>query len=76
MPASPLPPLGLEDLVMGLPLKAESHPFLPGDRLLLCTDGVIEARNRDDDFLPLPETLEQIPTGTFPQEFWTTSTEH
>lgn len=40
-----------------------------GDRLLLYTDGVIEARNRDHDFLPLPETIEQIPAGTSPQEF-------
>ncbi|MFD9409704.1 PP2C family protein-serine/threonine phosphatase [Streptomyces sp. NPDC059989] len=69
MPASPLPPLGFEDLVDGPPAKPESYPFLPGDRLLLYTDGVIEARNRDNDFLPLPETMERIPAGTSPQEF-------
>ncbi len=69
MPASPMPPLGLEDLVDGLPAKPESYPFLPGDRLLLYTDGVIEARNRADDFFPLPETMERIPAGTSPQEF-------
>lgn len=69
MPVSPMPPLGLEDLVDGLPTGTESYPFLPGDRLLLYTDGVIEARNRDNDFLPLPETMEQIATGTSPQEF-------
>jgi len=69
MPASPLPPLGLEDLVNGPPAKPEGYPFLPGDQLLLYTDGVIEARNRDNDFFPLPETMEQIPVGTSPQEF-------
>ncbi|MEG3628786.1 PP2C family protein-serine/threonine phosphatase [Streptomyces poriticola] len=69
MPASPLPPLGLEDLVPESPPKPESHPFRPGDRLLFYTDGVIEARNRDNEFLPLPETMEQIPAGTSPQEF-------
>ncbi|MFC9293992.1 PP2C family protein-serine/threonine phosphatase [Streptomyces sp. NPDC057011] len=69
MPATPLPPLGLEDLVDGPPAKPDSYPFLPGDRLLLYTDGVIEARDRDNEFLPLPETMEQIPAGTSPQEF-------
>ncbi|MGW5398882.1 PP2C family protein-serine/threonine phosphatase [Streptomyces sp. NPDC003952] len=69
MPASPMPPLGLEDLVDGPPAMPESHPFLPGDRLLLYTDGVIEARNRADEFLPLPEIMEEISAGTSPREF-------
>ncbi|MGW7368280.1 PP2C family protein-serine/threonine phosphatase [Streptomyces sp. NPDC054841] len=69
MPASPLPPLGLEDLVGGPPAKAESYPFVPGDRLLLYTDGVIEARNRDNDFFALPETMEGIRASTTPSEF-------
>ncbi|MFG2873744.1 PP2C family protein-serine/threonine phosphatase [Streptomyces sp. NPDC048337] len=69
MPATPLPPLGFEDLVDGPPAKPESYPFLTGDRLLLYTDGVIEARNRDNEFLPLPETMERIPADSSPQEF-------
>ncbi|MEU9146664.1 PP2C family protein-serine/threonine phosphatase [Streptomyces sp. NPDC048349] len=69
MPASPLPPLGLEDLVSGPPARPESYPFLTGDRLLLYTDGVIEARNREDEFLPLPEIMERISADTSPQEF-------
>ncbi|MFD7441233.1 PP2C family protein-serine/threonine phosphatase [Streptomyces sp. NPDC059909] len=68
-PASPLPPLGLEDLFNGPPAKPESYPFVPGDRLLLYTDGVIESRNRDNDFFALPETMEGIGAGTTPSEF-------
>ncbi|MEV6951173.1 PP2C family protein-serine/threonine phosphatase [Streptomyces sp. NPDC051183] len=69
MPATPTPPLGLEDLVAGPPAGPDEYPFLPGDRLLLYTDGVIEARNRDNEFLPLPETMERIPADTSPREF-------
>lgn len=68
MPDCPLPPLGLEDLLADPPAKPDSHPFVPGDRLLLYTDGVVEARNRDNEFFPLPETLEKIHAGT-PQAF-------
>jgi serine phosphatase RsbU (regulator of sigma subunit) len=69
MPASPLLPLGLDDLVDGPPAKPESYPFVPGDRLLLYTDGVIEARNRDNEFFALPETMEGIRASTTPSEF-------
>ncbi|MGW3723551.1 PP2C family protein-serine/threonine phosphatase [Streptomyces sp. NPDC000851] len=69
MPSSPQPPLGLEDLVTGPPEKPESYPFVPGDRLLLYTDGVIEARNRDDDFFDLQEAMERMGAGTTPAEF-------
>ncbi|WP_331769011.1 serine/threonine-protein phosphatase (plasmid) [Embleya sp. NBC_00888] len=61
MPASPFPPLGLEDLVTGPPGETESYVFVPGDRLLLYTDGVIEARNHDNDFFALPEAVEAAP---------------
>ncbi|MFD7447313.1 PP2C family protein-serine/threonine phosphatase [Streptomyces sp. NPDC059909] len=69
MPAEPLPPLGLEDLITDPPEKPESYPFVPGDRLLLYTDGVIEARNRDNDFFPLPQAMESIRADTTPPEF-------
>jgi hypothetical protein len=64
--SSPVPPLGLEDLVSGPPAKAESYPFAPGDRLLLYTDGVIEARNRDNDFFALPQAMEGVHARTPP----------
>lgn len=60
MPTSPLPPLGLEEFITVLSAKAESYPFTPGDRLLLHTDGVIEARSPDGDFFALPEAMEAV----------------
>ncbi|MEV5177004.1 PP2C family protein-serine/threonine phosphatase [Streptomyces flaveolus] len=65
--ASPLPPLGLEDLIPVPPERPESHPFVAGDRLLLYTDGVIEARNPDDTFFPLPQTMQSLSSLT-PQD--------
>ncbi|MGP4003101.1 PP2C family protein-serine/threonine phosphatase [Streptomyces sp. 8N706] len=67
MPSSPLPPLGLDDFITCPPAKAESYPLAPGDRLLLHTDGVIEARNPDNDFFALPEAMEAVHTCTPPQ---------
>ncbi|MFE0511861.1 PP2C family protein-serine/threonine phosphatase [Streptomyces sp. NPDC058964] len=69
MPSSPSPPLGLEDLTTDLPGKPESYPYMPGDRLLLYTDGVIEARNQDGDFFTLPQTMEGIRADATPPEF-------
>ncbi|WP_316763501.1 PP2C family protein-serine/threonine phosphatase [Streptomyces herbicida] len=68
MPSSPLPPLGLDDFITGPPAKAESYPLAPGDRLLLHTDGVIEARNPDSIFFALTEAMETVPTCT-PSQF-------
>ncbi|MGG7575775.1 PP2C family protein-serine/threonine phosphatase [Streptomyces sirii] len=59
-PGSPLPPLGLEDFIIGPPAKAESYSFPPGDRLLLHTDGVIEARDPHNVFFPLPQAMEAV----------------
>ncbi|GGW99799.1 membrane protein [Streptomyces malachitofuscus] len=69
LPGSFLPPLCLEDLADGPMGGADSYPFVAGDRLLLYTDGVSEARDRDDTFFPLERTMERIRTDTTPQEF-------
>lgn len=69
MPSSPSPPLGLEDLTTGLPAEPENYSFVPGDRLLLYTDGVIEARDSANEFFALPETMEGIRASTTPSEF-------
>jgi len=53
-PPEESPPLGLTDLRLEVP-KPFHQPFGPGDRVLLYTDGVIEARNRNGVFYPLPE---------------------
>ncbi|MFE2581271.1 SpoIIE family protein phosphatase [Streptomyces sp. NPDC059378] len=37
--------------------------------MLLYTDGVIEARNRDNDFFSLSEAMESIGADTTPPEF-------
>lgn len=53
-PTNPSPPLNLAALI-GDHYYVDTFAFSSGDRLLLYTDGVSEARNRDGDFFPLPE---------------------
>ncbi|MFB6961032.1 PP2C family protein-serine/threonine phosphatase [Streptomyces sp. NPDC056309] len=49
------PPLGLGELSEAVDYMVASFPFLPGDTLLLHTDGVLEARNARGDFYPLAD---------------------
>ncbi len=53
---TPAPPLGLLTLGDGSG-AARTLPFRPGDRLLLYTDGVTEARDSRQMFYPLDERL-------------------
>ncbi|MFJ5530164.1 PP2C family protein-serine/threonine phosphatase [Streptomyces sp. NPDC093261] len=67
-PSAAMPPLGLEDLTTCPRPATESYTFAPGDRLLLYTDGVLEARNGCGDFFPLPEAMEGVNADT-PKQF-------
>jgi sigma-B regulation protein RsbU (phosphoserine phosphatase) len=55
VPSLPTLPLGL-----GPTPAAEEFEFLPGDRLLVFTDGLVEARSRDGTFFPLEEHLNAL----------------
>lgn len=52
--AEPAPPLGLGALAEG-PYTPTTFAFAPGDRLLMYTDGVTEARDAQGTFFPLLE---------------------
>ena len=59
------PPLGL-----GVEPHVEVATLLPGERLLLFTDGLIEARNRDRRFVDLPREARTVA----PQGQWSVDT--
>lgn len=62
-PADPWVPLGLKDLVPTGPAPWRV-PMRPGDVLVLCTDGVIEARSPvDGTFYPLGERVGPLVAG-------------
>ena len=54
--ADAAPPLGMGDLA-AVDHTVKTFPFAAGDRLVLYTDGVIEARDRSGAFYPLAERL-------------------
>jgi serine phosphatase RsbU (regulator of sigma subunit) len=55
-------PLGLTDLRLETP-KPFRRPFGPGDRVLLYTDGVIEARDGHGVFYPLEDRAHLLREG-------------
>ncbi|WP_225446805.1 PP2C family protein-serine/threonine phosphatase [Streptacidiphilus sp. PB12-B1b] len=63
-PPDPWVPLGLGAMAVGSP-RPWTVPFGPGDVLLLCTDGVVEARSHEDGrFYPLEERAPALTAGS------------
>ncbi|MFE2330076.1 PP2C family protein-serine/threonine phosphatase [Streptomyces sp. NPDC059385] len=67
VPTTSLPPLGLEEFITGPPGRTDGYPFEPGDRLLLHTDGVLEARDGSNTFFDLPVALASMRDHTRPE---------
>lgn len=70
---TPGTPLGI-GLVGADPPKEVTVPLEPGDRLLLASDGVWEARDRSGVFYPLPDRLAALAGargGELPTAVWT-----
>jgi serine phosphatase RsbU (regulator of sigma subunit) len=57
-PTTPSAPLNLAALV-GDDYCVDTITFLPGDQMLLYTDGVSETRDRAGEFFPLPDWMRQ-----------------
>lgn len=53
----PEPPLGLGEFLGTSGMLVEKYAFIPGDRLLLYTDGLLEARDAARNFFDLPAHL-------------------
>ena len=69
-PPWPVPPLGVLEPEQVCPPVLEL-PLLDGDRILLFTDGMIEARDRWGTFYPLAERLPGCATAEDPAEVLT-----
>ncbi|MFB7452059.1 PP2C family protein-serine/threonine phosphatase [Streptomyces sp. NPDC056194] len=69
----PGPPLGLGLADVIMPGTATTLSLLPGDRLLLVSDGVVEARDASGAFYPFAERMTRM-TGVgldrLPDEIW------
>lgn len=66
-PARPAVPLGLRGLLPGVPREVHEHPLPDGARLLLFSDGLIEARDRSGATFPLSDHTAGLSRGPLAQ---------
>jgi serine phosphatase RsbU (regulator of sigma subunit) len=59
----PSPPLGL-----GIRPLLQTHPFHPGDQLIVFTDGLVEARDRRGRYFDPAEVLRGVPADRAPRD--------
>jgi serine phosphatase RsbU (regulator of sigma subunit) len=60
----PDPPMGLPFLLAGRPRQIREYALQPGDRVLLYTDGVTEARTRDGNLFGLERFADHVIRAT------------